>query len=103
MGITGIGIAGIITNLSVLVYNLVYSFYEDDVRQALIWPDKRCLNDLKEYFELGIMSAFSLCLDCWAGGLVTFFAAYISVNTQSAQVVLTSIMVFLFMVGEGLS
>ena len=49
------------------------------------------------------MSAFSLCLDCWAGGLVTFFAAYISVNTQSAQVVLTSIMVFLFMVGEGLS
>jgi hypothetical protein len=49
------------------------------------------------------MSAFSLCLDCWAGGLVTIFAAYISVNAQSAQVVLTSIMVFLFMVGEGLS
>ncbi len=32
MGITGIGIAGIITNLSVFVYNLVYSFYEVDVR-----------------------------------------------------------------------
>ena len=43
MGIKGIGIAGIITNLSVLIYNLVYSFYEDDVRQALIWPDKRSL------------------------------------------------------------
>jgi len=32
MGITGIGIAGIITNFSVLVYYLVYSFYEDDAR-----------------------------------------------------------------------
>lgn len=32
MGITGIGIAGIVTNASVFTYNLVYSFYEDDVR-----------------------------------------------------------------------
>ena len=42
MGITGIGVAGIITNLSVLSFNLIYSYFDDDVRQAIIWPDKSC-------------------------------------------------------------
>ena len=42
MGITGIGIAGIITNLSVLSFNLMYSYFDDDVRKAIIWPDQSC-------------------------------------------------------------
>ena len=80
LGIVGIGFAGVITDLSVLLYNIAYSYCLVEIREALFWPDRRCFENLKEYLMLGLPSAFMIGLDCWAGSLVNFFAAYVSVE-----------------------
>jgi len=80
LGITGIGIAGIITDLSVFLYNVAYSYNLRAIRSALFWPDSRCFEGVKEYLRLGLYSAFALGLDCWANALATFSAKYVSVE-----------------------
>lgn len=84
LGIIGIGIAGVITDLSVLLYNIIYSYKLKAIRPALFWPDSRCFQDIKEYMVLGLYSAFMIALDCWANSFATFVAKYVSVAVQSA-------------------
>lgn len=80
LGVIGIGIAGIITDLSVLLYNIAYSYHLKELRKALFWPDMRSFKDLSEYLRLGLPSAFMICLDNWAGSLVMFVAIYVSLE-----------------------
>ena len=42
LGIVGIGIAGVITDLSVLLYNIAYPYHLEELRPALFWPGGRC-------------------------------------------------------------
>lgn len=42
-GIIGIGIAGVITDLSVLLQNIGYHYYLQDLRPSFFWPDRRCI------------------------------------------------------------
>ena len=102
LGITGTGIAGVITNFTCLVFNLIYSSILKDIRPAIIFPDHRTFEGIRDYLVLGIPSTFMLCLDCWAGNLVVFFAGYIGKSCLAAQLVLGNIMVVLYMVGMGL-
>ena len=55
-----------------------------------------------EYCTLGLPSALMYILDVWAGASVRFCTGYLSVDIQSAQVIMMSIMVMLYMVGSGL-
>ena len=41
-------------------------------------------------------------LDVWAGSMVRFCTGYMSVNIQSAQIIMNNIMVLLYMIGSGL-
>ena len=104
LGIVGVGIAGIITDFSVLMYNMLYSYCDSRVRPAVFLPDKQSFDweGLKDYFRIGLPSSMLIVLDCYAGTMVTFISGYISLKAQSAQVILGSIMVFLYMVGRGL-
>jgi Na+-driven multidrug efflux pump len=84
LGITGTGIAGVITNFTCLVFNLIYSSILKDIRSAIFFPDHRTFEGIRDYLVLGIPSTFMLCLDCWAGNLVVFFAGYISKSCLAA-------------------
>ena len=102
LGITGVGIAGIITDFSVYAFMMAYSLLNEDVKECCFWPDSRMFQELGDYLKLGLPSCFMLCLDTYAGSSVTVIAGYVQIETQSAQVVLGSIMVFLYMVARGL-
>ena len=40
-GIVGTGIAGVITNFSILAFNVIYSYCLPDIKEAIFLPDKR--------------------------------------------------------------
>lgn len=84
LGIVGIGIAGVITNVSLFIYNLAISYSIKELRPALFLPDKRSYQELREYFKLGGAAAMELILDVWGNILMTFMAAYVSVEVQSS-------------------
>lgn len=102
LGIEGIGYAMVVTNFVVLACNLVYTYFSADIREAVFWPDSRTFEGIKEYFQIGLPAAFMFILDIWAGCTVRFFSGYLSVEIQSAQIILNNIMVILYMFGAGL-
>ena len=77
MGIQGVGVAGIITDLSVYLFLLAYSNLNSDVKACCFWPDKRMFEELKEFMNLGLPSCFMLCLDVYAGSSITIIAGYV--------------------------
>ena len=102
LGIMGTGISGVITNFTNLAVNLAYTSMQQNIEAAVFPPDGRVVEDLGEYFKLGVPSALMFALDVWAGSIVRFFSGYLGVEVQSAQVILNNIMVLLYMVGSGL-
>jgi Na+-driven multidrug efflux pump len=100
--IVGTGIAGVITNFTILFFNILYSNCLRDIKPAIIWPDARTFKEIRPYLRIGIPAAMMLVLDVWAGSLVIFFSGYISSACLGAMSLLTNIMVVLYMVGRGL-
>lgn len=47
LGITGIGLTGIITNGAVLFSNITYSSYLENVREAIMLPDWRVFENIE--------------------------------------------------------
>jgi MATE family multidrug resistance protein len=84
MSILGIGIAGVLTNAVVLVFNFVYTFWLEDLQEAVFCPDERCFAEVYTYLELGLPSAFSYSLDVWANCLFRFLAGYTGIDGLSA-------------------
>jgi len=54
LGILGTGIAMVITNFTTLAFNVTYTYFLDDIKDAVFMPDKRIFSDLTRYFKLGI-------------------------------------------------
>ena len=83
LGITGTGIAGLITNFSILLFNMIYTSWLPDIREAVFMPDKRSydMKGIYEYLIIGIPSTIMVCLDSYANCLATFVAGYLSMAT----------------------
>ena len=88
MKLNGIGLANVTSLTLLYTFTLAYSLYLEDIRPAMFFPDHRTFTGIMDQLKLGVQSAFMICLDIWAGCLVMFFAAYISVSAQGAQVIL---------------
>ena len=56
LGVAGTGISGALTNLIVFTINLIYTSCIYDIREAIIWPDRRCFVGLYEYLKIGFPS-----------------------------------------------
>ena len=41
LGIVGTGISMVIANFTVLTINLAYTYWLDDIKEAVFWPDSR--------------------------------------------------------------
>ena len=84
LSILGIGIAGVLTNAVVLIFNFTYTNFLEDLKEAVFWPDNRCFIQIYTYLELGLPSAFSYSLDVWANCLFRFLAGYTGIDGLSA-------------------
>lgn len=82
LGIVGVGIAGVITDFSVFLYNVIYSYCDTGVRPAVFLPDRTTFDcqGLKDYLKIGLPASMLIVLDVYAGTMVTFIAGYISLK-----------------------
>ena len=101
-GVFGTGVAGVITNLTVLTFNVVYTYNVEEIRPAVFLPDKRSFEGITEYLSLGIPSAASMALDVWAHAVFRFVSGYLGVDSLSALAILMDVMVISDMIGMGL-
>ena len=101
-GIFGTGVAGVITNLTCLTFNLVYTYNIPEIRPAVFFPDNSSFEGISEYLSLGIPSAASLALDVWAHAIFRFVSGYLGVDSLSALAILMDVMVISYMIGMGL-
>jgi MATE family multidrug resistance protein len=72
--IVGTGIASAITNFTILVMSLVYTSTQEDIKEAVFWPDYRSFRGLGEYLKIGIPQTALLCLEWWVFEICTLLA-----------------------------
>ena len=99
MGVAGTGIAGVITNLTVLTFNCGYTYKIIEIREAVFLPDKSCTEGIIEYLSIGIPAAASLALDVWAHSVFRFVSGYLGVDSLGAFAILMDVMIISYMLG----
>lgn len=102
LGIVGIGIGTSLTFANTFFINLISSWYLPDLQKAIFMPDRRVFQDIKQYLKLGLPGVFMISLDISTNIFVNIAAGWISVDCQSAQVILLNIGILLYFVGIGL-
>ncbi len=85
-----------LTNLIVFTINIIYTSYLSDIRDSLIWPDRRCFVGLYEYLKIGIPSIVMQVLDGCAWHLMTFTAGYFGVTNQASNIVVMNIVIMFY-------
>lgn len=63
---------------------IVYAFSQDDIKEAMFWPDRRVFEELGTYFWLGLPFAFMVVLDQWAWEILVLLAGIWTVGEQAA-------------------
>ena len=101
--IQGIGYAGTISNFSVYLSMLIYSFFIEEIRPAIQLPNKKAFRGIFEYLKLGLPTAMMICLEWWAFELMTLMSGYISVKAQASQVLLINLSAVMYMTSQGLN
>ena len=101
MGITGIGLANVCTQLIIFVLLVSYTNMQTDIQEAIFYPDSRTYNDLKTYFSLAIPSTMMLCLDWWVWELMVLISGYLGVDEQAATIVVMNVvsLAYMFIMG----
>lgn len=80
----GIGISCSVTEGLVLLINIFFSSYDEDLKEGHILPDRRVFQGLGEIFALGLPAGLMYSIDFWSTSLVVIIAGYISIEAQSA-------------------
>ena len=86
LDIIGIGIAGTLSNLFLLIGNLYMTSTIEEIQPALkvTMRDSRIYSQLKVYWKLGFPSMVVICVEWVAYELITLMAGYLSVAELSA-------------------
>jgi len=82
LGITGTGIALIITNTIIFVSQILYSIYWiPEIAICNQWPDSRSYNfeGIKSYMRIGLPSMVMTCLDWWVFELMVLASSWLFV------------------------
>lgn len=82
MGITGTGIALIITNTIIFLSQILYSIYLiPEISVCNQWPDSRTYNfeGIKSYMRIGFPSMVMTCLDWWVFELMVLMSGWLYV------------------------
>lgn len=102
MALVGTGLSLFIAYLTMLIMMLVYSTYQDDIKEAMVYPDMRIFKDLGAYAWLGLPYTLMVVLDQWAWELLILLAGFWTVDEQASQIILVTITSVCYMCGLGL-
>lgn len=101
-GIVGTGISNVITQSLTFLLLIFYTNTQEDIDQAIQWPDSRIYEGMSEYFSIGIPSTIMLCLDWWVWELLILISGYLGVHEQATNIVIMNIILIAYMVTMGL-
>lgn len=102
LGITGTGIAGVITNSTVYVALIVYTWMQRSIEESVFWPDGRSYRGLYEYLKLGLMSTLMAVCESGVHGFMQFISGSFGVTSQATFIILFNLMVLLYQFSMGL-
>ena len=105
MGITGVGISGVVMNFVIFTIQHGYAYYFiPEIREASEWPGKEVfsLEGAKSYMRLGIPSIGLQSLDWWIFESMMIISGTFGVLQQASQIILMNIVGGLCRVGNGL-
>jgi MATE family multidrug resistance protein len=80
MGIVGIGYANMCSQIVVYAMLLIFTYYQEHLREAWIWPDASVVKAMGSYFALALPSTFCLVLDWWVWELMVLISGYLGVT-----------------------
>jgi len=80
LGIMGIAMAGLITNILQFVIMVILFTTKTHLKEAMFWPDKRMFVGIRRYIYLGLPYIIVMILDYWAWELMTLACGFIGVR-----------------------
>jgi multidrug resistance protein, MATE family len=78
----GTGLANVSTQIIVFILLQVYSWQQEELKEAMIWPDARIFLGLKEYISLAVPTTIMICLDWWVWELMILMCGYFPEETR---------------------
>ena len=101
-GLQGTGIALFWTYLLMYLIMLIWAFTLDDIKGAIIPPDRRTFKDLAEYGKMGIPYTIMIVLDQWVWEFMIILAGLFTVREQTSQIIMMTITTICYQFGMGL-
>lgn len=102
MGIVGVGVANSVANILVFSLLITAHYSIDEIKDTVKRPDRRALNDIYPYLELGLPICFMLAMEIWCFEVQCLLCGLISVHTQAALVVTNNLYVFFWCPAMGM-
>lgn len=102
MGILGVGIANCITHVIIFAVLNLAQYFTEEVCETVQRPDRRVLEGISTYMELGLPNALMLCMEWLVFETMLLLCGLLGVAIQAAQIILNNIYVFFFCLGLGM-
>jgi multidrug resistance protein, MATE family len=78
-GITGIGMAGCLTNFIAWLLMVIYTQFITEIQESVFLPDSTSLYGYSDYIRIAIPAAFMTCTDWWVFEIMIFTAGLFGV------------------------
>ena len=101
MGEVGAAIATNITYIGNMLICDIWCYSRADIRRSFTKPDMSMFNDISTYLKIAIPGACMVCFEWWVFELLAIFSGLMSVEALAAEVVIVTIVGFIFMVPLG--
>ena len=100
--------AAIATNVTYLLNMIISDLWirknaNTEFKYMIFWYDKTVVQNLGQFLKIGIPGMLMLCFEWWALELLAIFAGLIGVEELACQVVVITIIGFIFMLPLGIS
>ena len=102
MGVSGLGIATLITYFAMFLITLTYGFCVSQLRKVFVWPSRDCLRGWGEYLAISLPATVMLLAEGWAFNVLGVLSGLISVTDQAVNTILLMIIAIMFMVPMGI-
>ena len=96
-GIQGTGIAGFITNGTLLAFGLIYSRWVPELNDVLHTPDSSIFTQWTDIYEIAVPMFLQAGSQRWSKEMLVFFIGFLSTESLAVEVLLFNIAQYFLM------
>lgn len=101
MGVRGLGIATLLSYLTMMITVTIHMHCIPAIQEALFWPDKSSFQHWSTYIAISLPATVMLCAEVWAVELMSVLAGWMSVNDQAVNAILLCLFASMYMFAVG--